>query len=159
MSVKDDILLRNQVIPFAWHINYLANFYSLKANGEIRNTLNMSRQEFVILFCLSNSRNVTANDICNVTGRPKNTISRAISLLLDKGYVERQPNPEDGRSWYLHISETGKEMYEKLIQCFKKWEEQMLTGLDPSERALIAELLLKLVANFNPWVAKDRQRL
>ncbi|MEZ0215185.1 MAG: MarR family transcriptional regulator [Xanthobacteraceae bacterium] len=40
---------------------------------------------------------MSATDVCAITGRPKNSMSRAIGLLLDKGLVEREADGEDGR--------------------------------------------------------------
>ncbi len=38
------------------------------------------------------------------------TISDAISVLHDKGIVERSPDPEDGRAIFAHLTTTGKQL-------------------------------------------------
>jgi DNA-binding MarR family transcriptional regulator len=149
MGVTEDIL-QNDILPFAWRINYLANYYSLKANRELQKKYHTSRQEFVVLFCLTNSSNVTAQDICNVTGRPKNTISDAVSKLLKKGYISRRDNPRDGRSGILRLTAKGSRLYERIIEIFKEQEIKMVAGLKTTERKALDRILAKLIQNFNP---------
>ena len=47
------------------------------------------------------------------------TVSEAVSTLLKKDLIERVPDPEDRRVYYLNLTPRGKELVEKL----KSWNE------------------------------------
>jgi DNA-binding MarR family transcriptional regulator len=148
MAVRDDIL-NNQVIADAWRINYLANLYSLTVNRDLKSKYGLTRQEFVILFCLTHSSNVAAQDVCLATGRPKNTISRAVHTLIQKGYIKKASNPSDGRSEILNITIKGAKAYDQVIPILVDRENEMMACLNRAERKTLDRLLTKLAANFD----------
>lgn len=147
MAVRDDIL-NNQVISDAWRINYLANCYSLLVNKDLKTKHGITRQEFVILFCLTHSSNVTAQDVCLATGRPKNTISMAVQALIQKEYIKKKANPSDGRSEILFKTKSGAKAYQKVIPILVDRENEMMACLSRSERKTFDRLLRKLTASF-----------
>jgi len=51
---------------------------------------------------------VTPSDVAWRTGRPLTTTSDLIRRLVDRGEVERLPNPEDGRSQLLRLTKKGE---------------------------------------------------
>lgn len=149
-EIRKDILL-SEVLPLGWRINYLANYYSLIANRQLKRRFKTTRQEFVVLFCLANSANVTAADVCEVCGRPKNTISRAVNSLLKKGYITSSPHPADARAEILTLELAGKQLYDRIIMVFKDRDRAMMARLDEAECRTLKQLLDKMIEGFNPW--------
>lgn len=149
-GIRKDILL-NKVLPFGWRINYLANYYSLIVNRQLMRQYKTTRQEFVVLFCLANSTNVTAADVCEVTGRPKNTISRAVKGLFNKGHITKRPHLTDARAEILRLEPSGKRLYDRIITVFHERDRAMMARLNEAERRTLVQLLDKMVEGFNPW--------
>jgi len=149
-EIRKDILL-NEVLPFGWRINYLANYYSLIANRKLKDRFKTTRQEFVVLFCLANSTNVTATDVCEVCGRPKNTISRAVNSLIAKGYITSSPHPKDARAEILTLEPAGKHLYNRIIVVFTDRDRAMMARLSEAECRTLKQLLDKVIEGFNPW--------
>jgi len=52
---------------------------------------------------------VTPSDVAYRTGRPLTTTSDLIRRLVDRGEVERLPNPDDRRSQFLRLTEKGEQ--------------------------------------------------
>lgn len=50
---------------------------------------------------------VTPSDVAWRTGRPLTTTSDLIRRLVERGEVERLPNPDDGRSQLLQLTKKG----------------------------------------------------
>ena len=144
-------IFENEVIPLGWKINYLANYYSLVGNRELALQHGLTRQEFVILFCLTHGGEMTAQQVCEVCGRPKNTISRAVSKLLDKGAITKTTHPMDSRAELMHMEPRGHALYEQIIDIFKGRDRAMTAGLTEEEREVLGRLLTKMLGYFNNW--------
>src|SRR4051794_10312033 len=64
-------------------------------------------EEYAILGLVHFFPDRTPTEIAEALGTPPTTISRHVAQLVDKGLVERLPNPEDGRSYLLHATPEG----------------------------------------------------
>jgi DNA-binding MarR family transcriptional regulator len=54
---------------------------------------------------------LTPSDVAWRTGRPLTTTSDLIRRLVERGEVERLPNPEDGRSQILQLTKEGERVW------------------------------------------------
>jgi DNA-binding MarR family transcriptional regulator len=54
---------------------------------------------------------MTPSDVAWRTGRPLTTTSDLIRRLVERGEVERLPNPDDRRSQLLRLTEQGEEIW------------------------------------------------
>lgn len=76
-------------------------------------------------------------------GVSRPTMSRIVSALVEKGWLQCAADPEDGRTPVLTVSDAGLEMLQRC--CAKRTDAlmQVLDGLDrPSSRALNEALAL-----------------
>ena len=146
--LKQQLIFENNIISLGWKLNYVANYYSLIANRELARHHNCTRQEFVVLFCLVHGGAMTAQAVSDVCGRPKNTISRAVNKLLDKGMISRTPHPTDQRSGIIHLKAEGREMYERIIGVFAARDQDMTAGLTEGEQKELGRLLTKMIKAF-----------
>ena len=80
-----------------------------------------------------------------MTGRPRNSISRAVHRMLDEGYLKRSPDPADGRQALLRITPKGERLHKRILPLFEEQEAKMLDNLTSEERKLLDSLLKKLV--------------
>ena len=138
------LLTRNELRD-TFRISYLANRLVLPVYEEIKQVHGLSRGEYLLLFCLSHTRELTAQDVAEITGRPRNSISRAVHRMLEEGYLTRSPDPSDGRQALLRITGKGREVNDKILPRFRQQEERILNNLNPDERTVLATLLTKLV--------------
>jgi len=78
------------------------------------------------------------------------SITRTLSHLVEGDYVERQPDPDDGRQILVTISEHGARVLAAERERRDAWLERRLGELDPADRALlrdVAPILLRLAAS------------
>ena len=47
---------------------------------------------------------LSVSAVCTIPGVPPTTALRHVKHLVDRGYVVRQPSPNDGRRVYLHLA-------------------------------------------------------
>lgn len=134
-------------VPDTFRISFLANSLVLPTYEEIKREHDLSRGEYLLLFCLSNVAELTAQDVADMTGRPRNSISRAVHRMLSDGYLTRSPDPDDGRQALLRITPSGRALHNKIVTKFIDREAELLGVLSPAERVTLDQLLAKLVAS------------
>ena len=139
------IIFERSTIRDTFRISYLANRLVLPAYDDIKLAYGLSRGEYLLLFCLSYIEELTAQDVAEMTGRPRNSISRAVHRMLDEGYLKRSPDPTDGRQALLRITAKGERLHKRILPLFEEQEAKMLDNLTSEERKLLDSLLKKLV--------------
>jgi MarR family transcriptional regulator, temperature-dependent positive regulator of motility len=134
----------------AWRINYLANFYTGPLYKELDERWGLSRPQFVVMYCLRQIGGLLARDIAFLSGRPKNSISRAVNLNLTLGLIAYDgTSPDGGRP--LRLTGEGEALLNEVLPLFRARESSMLSVLTASERQLFDSLLRKLSIRTDDW--------
>ena len=145
------VILKDNPIPIAYRLNYVANFYVGPLIKNIEKQFRMTRPEWIVLFCLNQQSGLNAQQISTVTGRAKTSISAAIAKLQRRKLIFRRTDIEDGRRQVLRLTDSGRKIYGAIIDSFVARERDMLACLTRRERNSFAELLEKLVENSGAW--------
>lgn len=145
-----DLLRANRILD-AYRLSWLANFFTGPVYKRIEAEIGMTRPEFIVVFCVAHGPGLSAMDICRMTGRPKNSVSRAIKVLVAGGQIERAPSPTDQRAMRLSLTPAGKRVFEKAVPWFEVREREMFAPLTAGERATLSKLLEKLVLRGGRW--------
>ena len=135
---------RNEVRD-TFRLSYMANSLVLPVYDEIKREHGLSRGEYLLLFCLAHLSELTAQDVANMTGRPRNSISRAVHRMLSEGYLDRTPDPDDGRQAMLKITPQGRHLHEVIVRKFVSRENELLGVLNAQDRKALDRILGKLV--------------
>jgi DNA-binding MarR family transcriptional regulator len=144
-------ILKNNPIPTAYRLNYVANFYVGPLIKMMEDEHDMTRPEWIVLFCLNQQTSLNAQQISNVTGRPKTSISTAVRQLQKKKLIVRHTDVKDGRRQVLGATDAGRKIYESILRSFVAREAEMLACLDRSERRTLMGLLDKMIKNSAKW--------
>lgn len=131
----------------AAHLSYATSAIVVPAYDAIKRDFGIIRAEYLLLLCLAHYPELTAQDVSRLTGRPRNSISRAVHRMLSVGYLDRVPDPDDGRQAVLTITAEGRALHEKIVTYLLDREAEVLKVLDPSERKELRRILHK-VANY-----------
>lgn len=135
----------------AYRLSWLANFMSGPLYAELETSIGLSRPEFIVLLNCHHRPGNTAQEICLATGRPKNSISRAVIALQRAERLIQRRDATDGRLRRLHLTPKGETLYLAIIPKFVARERQMLAPLAPDERRHFERLLEKLVRRDDDW--------
>jgi DNA-binding MarR family transcriptional regulator len=108
----------------------------------------LDRSTYTLLTQLSMNGPVGVKALADEFRLDISTISRQTTLLEAKGYVQRMPDPTDGRSSYFQVTESGmrkvkeakKARLARHAQLFKDWSDE--------ERQKFGELLARLNRTF-----------
>ena len=149
------VMLEIADLRHAWRINFIANFFTGPVYRQLGEQYGITRPEFVILYCLEHMPGLVAQDICRVTGRPKNSISRAVSDLLNKGYIQRGTDPEDKRAKPLTLSHAGWAILDRMKPIVKARQDAMRAALTEEELVQFDTLIQKMVYAMPNWVKPE----
>jgi MarR family transcriptional regulator, temperature-dependent positive regulator of motility len=138
-------------IPVAYRISLLANLFTGGVYRQVAAQHGVARSEFVVVFCLRMLGELTAQDIVDITGRPKNSISRSVNAMLERGFVARRVDPDNARRSPLTLTRTGKALYDDVLPLFQAREAAMLAVLTARERETLNKLLAKLAVRDDGW--------
>lgn len=144
-------ILENNPLPIAYRLSYLANFYVGPLIKHMEQEFGMTRPEWIVLFCLTRISGLSAQQISDVTGRPKTSISAAVKQLQKKKLLSRTVDANDGRRRVLQITEAGRRIYATILEGFVRREADMVACLSKSERSTFLQLLNKLIDNGARW--------
>ncbi|MCG6121104.1 MAG: MarR family winged helix-turn-helix transcriptional regulator [Microvirga sp.] len=88
----------------------------------------------------------TARDIAGHGMMHKSTVSRAVSSLLGRGLLRKEPNANDMREEDLRLTDSGRRIYDAIVPEALAFEARLLTALEPQERRLFLAMVEKLDA-------------
>ena len=144
-------ILKNNPIPIAYRINYVANFYVGPLVADMERKYRLTRPEWIVLFCLTQQPRLNAQQISIVTGRPKTSVASAIKMLQRKKLITRKTDVADSRRRVLYLTDAGQSLYRSIIGTFVKREADMLAGLNAGERRTLFDLFEKIIRNAQSW--------
>jgi MarR family transcriptional regulator, temperature-dependent positive regulator of motility len=144
-------MLESNAVTFAWRLNYIASFYAVPIYLALEHRIGISRPEYVILFCVTHRPGVTAGEIVAATGRPKNSISFAVTRLEKKGLIVRRPNQADSRRMELRATGPGRAIYRRILPFLQERERRLLAPLSAEERERLGALLMNTALNVPEW--------
>jgi DNA-binding MarR family transcriptional regulator len=142
---------------FSFRINYLSLRFNGPVYGRIAERHGLSRPEYLVLYSLHLSDGIAATDVCATAGFPKNTISRAIHNLVRRKLIRRSVDPNDRRSFFLHLMAEGRRVLEESILPMVAHEKRMLSGLTKVEQETLSKLLAKLVVDSPNWPIEENR--
>ncbi len=150
------VMLDDSDLRHAWRLNFVANFFTGPVYRQIAEQFGVTRPEFVILYCLKHVPGLVARDVCRVTGQPKNSISRAVSDLLKKGYIDRDTDPTDKRAKPLSLSAEGAKVLDQVAPVILARQESMRQALSDDELKQFDALIRKVIFAMPEWVTPDQ---
>ena len=125
----------------------ITNRYLAPVHAEIEERYGLTRDDVAVLVHLAATETATAQEIVRHTGRPKNSMSRSVVSLEERGIIRRSPHPTDGRAAVLQLTAKGRKLRAVLAEAFGEADERLLASLDERERTAFTGSLIKMMSN------------
>lgn len=109
-----------------------------------RERFGLSRDEWRVLAALADAGTVKTVRVIEATALEKMQVSRAISRLEAEGYLERIPDPQDGRGWLVRLRPSGRALFQRIAPMVRAREQFLLDALTPEERAALDRAIERL---------------
>lgn len=74
-------------------------------------------------------------------------VATSLKSLEKRGYVRREPEPEDARCNRVELTERGRQAAGDCAECYQRLNQRMLRGLTGGEREQLRTLCNKMLEN------------
>lgn len=91
---------------------------------------------------------LSPNDLLRWMLVTSGTMTHRLDLLEKSGWVERRPNPADGRGVLVALTAPGKALADKALAAHLDNETRLLAGLTAVQQEQLADLLRIWLRNF-----------
>lgn len=88
---------------------------------------------------------IDQNGLAERLGIDRNNASLLVERLVSKGLVERRVNGDDRRARLLRLTSRGEKLHDRLLPKTVAGQERILAVLEPAERDLLLDLLLRVI--------------
>ena len=113
---------------------------------QVRANSDLERASAVMLWRVGDHQPARLSTLAEAAGVEMSTASRQVAGLVERGYVERRPDPDDGRATVHRLTEAGRDLRERIVVARHEWIETLLEGFSAAERDTFADLLERFVA-------------
>lgn len=120
----------------------------------------LSGADFAVLVTLTRLNQpdgVSQRAVASDLGLTSGTVSVRMDRLVELELVERRPDPADGRNVRVHLTDAGRERFERVAPDHLDNERRMLAALGDEEQAQLAALLRRLLLEFEEAPAGERR--
>jgi len=97
--------------------------------------LSLSAAEINALANLGEGGTLSVRQLSERTGTRASTLTGLLDRLESRGYLERELDPADRRSFRLPLTDLGREMAARVLAAIADLEREALSGLDPAQLA------------------------
>lgn len=135
----------------------IRNFFSLmrKSHGVYEKYCQKLTREWdlnntafqVFMFFANYPEHNTARDLCAIRGMKTGIASVAIDQLVNRGLLERRPDPSDRRLQRLYLTEKASALAEAGNEIQRKFFHDLHKGMTEEELELYFALTMKLKHN------------
>jgi DNA-binding MarR family transcriptional regulator len=106
----------------------------------------LTRREWRILSFLSTKEGALSSELAEHAMLDRARTSRAITRLVEKNLVRRQPRPSDRREVHVFLTDEGRRIAAELFEQVAAINRDILAPLDASERLALDSMLGRLQA-------------
>jgi len=104
----------------------------------------LTNLQYVILEMLWARPGASAAELGKELTIDKATLSGALERMAEANWLERRPDPDDGRMMRLHASPKAESVKDQLVELRQEANQEFLEGFSPEERVLLRRFLLDL---------------
>jgi len=131
-----------------------------KAVGRIyAERFGVSAAEWRALAVLGRSGPMTFSELQERAAMDKVRVSRTITTLMQKDYINRGVDPFDRRRITLALTESGQSVYKAIVPHILSVERDLLASLTPDERSTLGQLISKLEDRMAAVAPADNEEL
>lgn len=116
----------------------------------------LSFGEQVIMMFLTSHENVNQDTISKTYLMDKSVIAKTLNRLEQKEIIVRKQNPENKRENLISLTQSAKEILEKMQMILEEWNSILYSGMSLEDTETYNRLTKKVEENIEQFLAKDK---
>ena len=101
----------------------------------------LDADEFAVYSVLTSAPTLTPTELAKWMAAPPTTMSSYVKRFEARGHVVREPNPHDGRSYRLRLTDAGREAHRRAAELFTPALGTVVEALGDQEPTIRSALL------------------
>ena len=110
----------------------------------------LTTQQFSILMLVADNGDVNQRQLGQALDISPPNMAVTLDRMAERGWIERVRSTRDRRAQQIHLTPSGRELAARTREIAATMEEPALEALSRAERALLIELLRKIVPSAAP---------
>ncbi|RLA04712.1 MAG: hypothetical protein DRQ47_02955 [Gammaproteobacteria bacterium] len=119
----------------------MVNFFAHRYEEVVPSDWDLSRREYHILIVIGAHPDVSAIEICELSGYSQMTVSRRVKKLLKNGKITKILDKDDKRKFKLSLTAEGWELYQNIIPVGLNLEAEAAACLSKSQMKSLNQIL------------------
>ena len=111
--------------------------------------LDLTKEQMVVLKKLHDKDGLNQNELAFLTLRNKSSLTRLLSKMEKKGYINRQQSKEDKRFNEVFLTIKGRDVFKRTKPVLKEMITAEEQNISKSEKQQIIRTLKKIQSNFD----------
>ncbi|KKK33992.1 hypothetical protein WN59_10360 [Salinicoccus sediminis] len=117
-------------------IDHLAEFETEKGN--------LTRDQLYIIEMIAEEPGITQKLLVERFKKKQTSVSRAITRLDERGFIQKEPDPADKRATHLDLTDLGERTLVNLEDAICELSDQIVSELDEEEKEVFIKALEKI---------------
>ena len=109
--------------------------------------LGLTRAQWRVLSQLRRREGIRQTELADILEIEQITLGRHIDRLVDKGFVERRPDPADRRAWNLYLEDDVQPILDRLRELSTITRREALRGISEADEEKLIDTLATIKAN------------
>ncbi len=128
------------------YISILYRYFQKFISRELQE-LDIGSGQYSFLITLYKKDGISQESLVEALGIDKGTTARAILNLSEKGYIKREVDPNDRRSYRIFLTEKAFKAQPYINDALLRLNEIIMSGFSESERETASRILNKMAEN------------
>lgn len=146
MNFEDTLAVRLRSAYLHLHRSANRHFRQFEATAD----------QYAVLTCLAElDGSVRQQDIVRMLASDKRTVGKMVTLLEEKGLVERNPHPKDNRAWALTLTGEGRRQQKLLFDSAEYLRRRLEEAVPPEHLQIVRNALSSIAERLDPEEMTD----
>ncbi|MCX4906574.1 MarR family winged helix-turn-helix transcriptional regulator [Streptomyces sp. NBC_00878] len=122
-------------------------------DGQLQQAVGVNLFEYIVMARLSEhpSRRMRMSDLATLVNGSRSRLSHTVRRLSTRGYMERHPDPEDGRYTDAFLTEAGYDLVVRAAPAHVAMVRHVLIdAVSPDQLLQLADIGQRVVARIDP---------
>ncbi|HEX6922897.1 MAG TPA: MarR family transcriptional regulator [Bacillales bacterium] len=113
-------------------------------------------EQWTVLRFLGERDGITQKEISEVSGKDQPTVTRILNIMDRKGWIRRQANDEDRRSFLIFLTMDGRLLLEELSPVVEETFTKILDGVTRQDQETLKRILQQMDVNMKNEFEKQK---
>ena len=104
------------------------------------------------LTALYRHEGMTQEELARYLNVNKSSVTRQLAVLEEKGYIRREPDPEDRRSLLVYPTDKANDLKERMRRVLWDWNRYLTEDFTDEERDTLARLMSRVAEKAEAYV-------